>query len=55
MLAHAANNVLVIVLYRAGYEDPPGSASRLTPLWLLASLAVLAGALRLIRPRREQD
>src|SRR5437667_205793 len=44
IVAHALNNSLVIVCYRAGMEDPPGAHGALLPLWLLcAALALLAG------------
>ena len=55
MLAHAANNTLVIALYRVGYEDPPGAASPLAPIFLLVSLMFIGGGLFFVRPRSPSE
>jgi membrane protease YdiL (CAAX protease family) len=51
MVAHATNNTLVVLLVRAGQDDPPGAGSRLGIGLTIASIAALAAGIRLAIPR----
>lgn len=50
IVAHFVNNALVLLLLRAGWQEPPGSHSAWLPLWLSLSLFVLAWGLYIARP-----
>lgn len=41
IVAHFVNNALVVVLLRAGLQEPPGAHSSWLPLWLVVSVSVL--------------
>ncbi len=52
MVFHAVNNGLVVLLVRAGIEDPPPPTGRLGAALCAASLLAVAGGMRLAAPRR---